>query len=102
MVALIFRLLVSGNSQVSMSFNYRITPSDLHSTTISTCEAIWRKLPTTQLPQPIEEGCKKKAEEFYSLRQFPICPGPTDGKHNEIQAPHKSGSLFFIYKKNFF
>jgi len=57
-----------------------------------------KKLPTTQLPQSIEEGWKKKAEEFYSLRQFPIFPGHTDGKLNEIQAPHKSRYLFFIYK----
>jgi hypothetical protein len=61
-----------------------------------------KKKTTTQLPQTIEEGWKKKKEEFYSLRQIPICPGLTDGKHNEIQVPHKSMSLFFIYKKTFF
>jgi hypothetical protein len=70
MVAVIFRFLASGNSKVSMSFSYRITPSTVHFTTITTCKAIWEKLPTTQLPQPIEEGWKKKEEEFYLLRQF--------------------------------
>jgi len=40
MFALIFIFLVSGNSKVSMSFNYRIAPSAVHSTSITTCEAI--------------------------------------------------------------
>jgi hypothetical protein len=57
----------------------------VHFTTISTYKAIWKKLPTTQLPQPIEEGWKKKEEEFHLLRQFPVCPGPPDGKHHELQ-----------------
>jgi len=61
-----------------------------------------KKIPTTQLPQPTEEGWKIKAEEFYSLRPFPICPGPTDGKHNEVEVPHKNGSLFFIHKILYF
>jgi hypothetical protein len=67
---------------------------------ISTCEAIWNKLSSTELPQPTEQW-KKKSEEFYSLWQFPNCTGAIDGKHIEIQAPLNSGSLFFKYKKTF-
>jgi len=84
-----------------MSFSYRIASSTVHSIIISTCEAIWKKLSLTELPQLTEKECKKKGEEFYSLWQFPNCIGATDGKHTEIQAPHNSGSLFFNYKKTF-
>jgi hypothetical protein len=45
---------------------------------------------------------KKKAEELYSLWQFSICTGGTDGNHVEIQVPQKYESLFCKYKKPFF
>jgi len=67
MVVFISRFLDSGNSQISMSFNYRISPSTMLSIIISTYEAIWNKLYPTDLPQPTEEEWKKAAEEFYSL-----------------------------------
>jgi hypothetical protein len=70
MVAVIFRFLASGNSKVSMSFSYRIAPSTVHFTTISTCKAIWEKLPTTQLPQPIEEGWKKGERILFTAAVF--------------------------------
>jgi hypothetical protein len=82
-----------------MSFNYRIAPSTVHSIIISTCETIWNKLSPTELRQPTEEKWRKKAEEFYSLWQFPNCIGATDGKQIKMQAPRNSGSLFFNYKK---
>ena len=63
-VVFIFRFLASGNSQISMNFSYRIAPSTVRSIIISTCEAIWNKLPPTVLPQPTEEEWNKKEEEF--------------------------------------
>jgi len=101
MVVFIFRFLASGNSQISMSFSYRISPSTAHSIIISTCRAIWKTLSPIQLPQLTEEEWKKKGQEFYSLWQFPNCIGAADGKHFEIQALQNSGSLFFNYKKTF-
>jgi hypothetical protein len=83
-----------------MSFGYRIASSNVHSIIISTCEAIWNKLPPIELLQPTEEW-KKKGEEIYSLCQFPNSTGAIDGKHTEIHATHNSGSLFFNYKKTF-
>jgi len=37
MAVFIFRFLSSGNSQISMSFSYRIAHSTVHSIIISTC-----------------------------------------------------------------
>jgi hypothetical protein len=84
MVVFIFRFLASGNSQISMSFSYRISPSTVHSIVISTCETIWNTLSPTELPQPTDEEWKKKGQEYYSLWQFPNCTGAVDGKHTEI------------------
>jgi hypothetical protein len=53
------------------------------------------KLSSIELPQATEEEGKKKAEEFYSLWQFPNCTGAIDGKQNKKQAPHNSGSRVF-------
>jgi hypothetical protein len=39
------------------------------------------KLSPTELRQPTEEKWKKKAEEIYSLWQFPNYIGAIDGKH---------------------
>jgi hypothetical protein len=64
MVVFIFRFLASGNSQISMNFSYRISPSTVHFTIVSTCEAIWNTLSPTELPQPTEEEWKKKGNNL--------------------------------------
>jgi hypothetical protein len=87
MVVFIFRFLASGNSQISMSFSYRIAPSAVHSIIISTYKAIFNQLSPTELRQPTEEEWKKEAEDS----------GAIDGKHIEIQALHNIGSLFFNF-----
>jgi hypothetical protein len=84
-----------------MSSSYRIAPSTVHSIIISTCEATWNKLFPTEILQPTEEACKKKAEDLYSQWQFPNCIGAVDGKHIEIQAQHNSGSPFLTEKRHF-
>jgi len=50
---------------------------------------------------PRKETWRRIAKEFYSGWNFPNLCGSLDGKHIVIQAPAKSGSLFFNYKKTF-
>ena len=45
------------------------------------------------------ETYKTIANGFESRWDFPNCIGAIDGKHVAIQAPPKSGSEFFNYKK---
>lgn len=48
-----------------------------------------------------EKEWLKISSAFDELWNFPHCIGALDGKHINIQAPPRSGSLFFNYKKTF-
>ncbi|XP_057305300.1 uncharacterized protein LOC130642229 [Hydractinia symbiolongicarpus] len=71
-LCLTLRYLVTGDSQVSITCSYRVSPE--------TCEALWTML--------LREGYLK-------------CPTTSaiDGKHVMMRAPASSGSTFFNYKK---
>ena len=45
-----------------------------------------------------EDACKLIAENFRVLLDYPHCIWAIDGKHVKIQAPPKSGSLYFNCK----
>lgn len=66
-----------------------------------TCKAIWDVLSPIYLNCPNDEQWLKIAEEFSIRWNLPNCCGAIDGKHITIQAPNKSGSQYFNYKKNF-
>ena len=52
-------------------------------------------------PPETEEHGKHIAQEFGDLWQFPHVVGVIDGKHVEIEAPVKSGTLYHNYKGTF-
>ena len=62
-----------------------------------TCLAIWKVLQPEMMPTPTAKFWK----QVESHRQFPICVGSIDGKHILIQAPSRSGSMYFNYKKTY-
>jgi hypothetical protein len=45
------------------------------------------------------EGWKRIAKEFEQQADFPHALGTLDGKHVVMQAPARSGSIFFNHKK---
>ncbi|PNF18595.1 hypothetical protein B7P43_G06252 [Cryptotermes secundus] len=100
-LALTMKYLGSGDSQISLSFSYRLAPSTVNSIIFPTCKAIWETMAKKEMPEPTGEMWRKIADDFYSMRQFPNCIGEIDGKHFEIQAPKNSRSLYFNYKKTF-
>jgi hypothetical protein len=57
------------------------------------CEAVWKKLQSTDMPAPTREIC----EEL----DFPNCICSIDGKHVTLQCPKNSGSQYLSYLHNF-
>lgn len=76
--------------------------STVHYIIKETAQATWDALADDYLKPP---SCKEDwlhiAEEFYDMWNFPYCIAAIDGKHIQIQAPPKSGSMYFNYKKTF-
>ena len=68
-----------------------------------TCKAIWDVIIERgylNVPNSNEEW-KEIARDFEAQWNFPHCIGAIDGKHIMIQAPARSGSTYFNYKKTF-
>lgn len=66
-----------------------------------TCSILWKQLAPIYLQKPNLENWLEIEKGFSEKWNFPHCLGAIDGKHIAIQAPNKSGSEFFNYKKFF-
>ena len=93
------RFLASGDSQVSLTYLFRMGKKTISSILSETCRAIHKVLCDKYLNAPTkEEQWHKISQDFVELWQFPHVIGAIDGKHIRIQAPNNSGSLFHNYK----
>ena len=95
------RCLCSGDSNVTIACSYRVGIATVGKIIIETCRAIWTALLADnhiKAPQSKKEWVKI-AEGFESKWNFHNCIGAIDGKHIVIQAPPRSGSSYFNYKK---
>ena len=93
----------TGDSHVSISASFRISPSAVGKIILETCdEALWKVLVDNDYLQPLTSECdwKRIARDFESKWNFPNCIGAIDGKHVVLQAPARSDSSFFNYKKS--
>ena len=98
-LALTIRYVATGNSQVSISFSYRIGRSTVCKIVRETCDALWKSLQPLYVKAPAtEEEWKGVSDQFDRMWNFPHCIGAIDGKHITIQAPANSGSTYFNYK----
>jgi hypothetical protein len=92
----------AGNSQMSMSFNFRMGRATVHSILLETCSTIWSVLSkeyVKSLSSP--EDWIQISRDFLLKWNFPNCIGAIDGKHIVIQAPKNSGSTHYNYKGTF-
>lgn len=94
-----FRYLATGDSYKSLSYDFRIGVSTIHSIIPECLDAIFKVLQPNYLKSPSEERFLNISENFIERWNFPNCVGAIDGKHVRIRAPKHSGSAFFNYKK---
>ena len=95
------RALCSGDSNFTISCSYRVGVTTVRRIIKETSIAIWKvlfengyiKAPST------EEEWVSISKGFEESWNFPNCIGSIDGKHILIQAPPRSGSSYFNYKK---
>lgn len=100
-LCLTLRILASGDSQVSMAYNYRISKASVSLIFKETCRAIWTAMHLEFIPPLTEERFLNISKDFWKMWNYPNCLGAIDGKHIQIVAPPNSGSLYFNYKKHF-
>ena len=87
--------------QITIAANYCISPAIVGRIISETCKAIWDELINKgYLDHPkSEHDWLKVAQEFEDRWNFPNALGAIYGKHVVMQAPARSGSSFFNYKK---
>ncbi|XP_054603133.2 uncharacterized protein [Nothobranchius furzeri] len=95
------RFLASGDSFVSLAFSYRLGQTTVRNSVHMVCAAIEKVMMGQYLPPPTDEMWKTVAQGFWEKWNFPNFLGALDGKHIHIQAPPRSGSQYFNYKKTF-
>ena len=94
--------LVTGDAQTTIAASYRVSPA-VGRIIAETCELLWKTMIERgflKMPCTVEDW-KIIAHEFGKYWNFPNCIGALDGKHVVMQAPAKSGSVYFNYKKTF-
>lgn len=101
-LSLTLRYLVTGDSQTTIAASYRVRRrlAEL-SRKLETCGVLWNSLSEQgylHMPNNAEKW-KRIAKEFEQRWDFPHALGALDDKHVVIQAPARSGSIFFNYKK---
>lgn len=94
------RYLATGETQRSLSIQFKCSPTSVHRILEETTQAIVAALANIVFPKITKEKLISIADEFEYKWNFPNCIGAIDGKHVAIQAPAKSGSEFFNYKKS--
>lgn len=96
---LTLRFLASGDSQISLTYLFRMGKKTVSRIISKTTKALYEVLSKAYLNVLNNQNeWKKIAEEFQGLCQFPHVIGAIDGKHIRIQAPTKSETLYHNYK----
>ncbi|KAG0432231.1 hypothetical protein HPB47_021030, partial [Ixodes persulcatus] len=91
--------LSSGDPVKDVALAFRVGVSTARAAIVDTCKSLWERLRPIYMPTPNTQVWQDIAMEFQRLWKFPNCVGAVDGKHVQMQAPVRSGSLYFNYKK---
>ena len=101
-LSLTIRHLATGESQVSLSFQYRIGRQTVSKIIPETCIAIYEALAPIHLKKPdSSEQWIQISKGFENKWNMPHVIGALDGKHVRIRCPNNSGSFYHNYKSFF-
>ena len=93
------RFLASGDSQISLTYLFRLGRATISNVVTDTCAAIYTALSPIYLRPPNSENdWLKISAEFEEIWDFPHVLGAIDGKHINIECPANTGSLYHNYK----
>ena len=95
------KYIFAGCSQIDLSGMFRISKTSISRIVNETCVVLWNVLLAKKFVSHPEnqEQWETVALEFEKKWNFHHCLGAIDGKHIVMQAPARSGSFFFNYKK---
>ncbi|XP_054722298.1 uncharacterized protein LOC129232085 [Uloborus diversus] len=88
----------SGETQSSMSFNFRVALNTISLIIPAVCTAMYAVLQEYLRVPQCPEDWKDIAAGFQELWNFPNCIGALGGKHINIEPPPNSGSAYWNYK----
>ncbi|KAM0729423.1 Protein ANTAGONIST OF LIKE HETEROCHROMATIN PROTEIN 1 [Formica fusca] len=87
-LCLTLRYLASGDSMISMPYQYLLGYTTVCNIISETCEVLWNMLcPVVLPPSSTEEDWLRIATDFEHRCNFPHCIGAIDGKHIILQCP---------------
>ncbi|XP_065324978.1 uncharacterized protein LOC135931654 [Gordionus sp. m RMFG-2023] len=95
------RYLATGDSYVSMSYNYKLGVSTIKQIIGDTTKALWDILQPIHMMVPTLQMFEEVAQGFEEMWNFPNCIGAIDGKHCKTNKPPHTGTQFFNYKHGF-
>lgn len=93
---------ISGESQVSLACQFRISHNLISSIIPEVYRAIYQVLQPQYLHLPRNQSeWQYVASQYYARWNFPMCIGALDGKRVLIGKPPHSGSEYYDYKGHF-
>ena len=98
-VAITLRFLATGDTYISLQYNFRVSHSAISRLVPETCKAIAKVYSEELMLPQNEDEWYDIADGYYNRWNMPHCIGSIDGKHIRLKNPHKGGSHFFNYKK---
>ena len=78
---------MTGDSQQTTSFSYRIGLTTLSNIIAETCDALWIALQDYITSPSKPEEWKQIPDDFWNVWNFPMCCGAIDGNHLMVQCP---------------
>ncbi|CAK9296958.1 unnamed protein product [Gordionus sp. m RMFG-2023] len=89
------RYLATGDSYVSISYNYKLGVSTIKQIIGDKIKALWDILQPIHMMVPTLEMFEEVAQGFEEMWNFPNCIGAIDGKHCKTNKPPHTGTQFF-------